>query len=150
MGFPAKWDPSSCTHATMWFLVPKRVCRGRYNTILSLLKIGKNDVAHLYTALLESCVLHIVVVPGNYSIINRKYFHSFSINFQKIPWEFLKPFLWLHYLLKFLWIFLKLLHAGRIFSSFVLKWPILILNPNFLKNCRKIFQQFFLKFFLEP
>ncbi len=37
MGFPTELDPSSCTHATMWFLVLKRVCRGRYNTILSLL-----------------------------------------------------------------------------------------------------------------
>ncbi len=35
MGFPVERDPSSCTRATMWFLVPKRVCRGRYNTILS-------------------------------------------------------------------------------------------------------------------
>ncbi len=47
MGFPAEWDPSSCTHAAMWFLVPKRVYRGRYNTILSLPKIGKNDISHL-------------------------------------------------------------------------------------------------------
>ncbi len=47
MGFPTEWDPSSCTHATMWFLVPKWICRGHYNTILSLPKIGKNDVSHL-------------------------------------------------------------------------------------------------------
>ncbi len=47
VGFPAEWDPSSCTHATMWFLVPKWVCRGRYNTILPLLKIEKNSVSHL-------------------------------------------------------------------------------------------------------
>ncbi len=35
MGFPTEWDPSSCMLATMWFLVPKLVQRGRYNTILS-------------------------------------------------------------------------------------------------------------------
>ncbi len=58
MDFPAEWDPSSCTHATMRFLVLKWVCRGRYNTILSLPNIGKNDVSHLSTALLESCALH--------------------------------------------------------------------------------------------
>ncbi len=47
MGFLAGWDPSSCTHATMWFLIPKRVCRGCYNIILSLPNIEKNDVSHL-------------------------------------------------------------------------------------------------------
>ncbi len=47
MGFPAEWDPSSCTHATMCFLEPKRVCKERYDTILSLPNIGKNDVSHL-------------------------------------------------------------------------------------------------------
>ncbi len=35
--FPAEWDSSSCTHTAMWFLVPKWDCRGRYNTIVSLL-----------------------------------------------------------------------------------------------------------------
>ncbi len=47
MCFPAEWDPSCCTHASMWFLVPKWVCRGCYNTILSLPNIGKNDISHL-------------------------------------------------------------------------------------------------------
>ncbi len=45
MGFPTEWDPSSCTHATMWFLVPKLVGRGRYNTILSLPNVGKNGIS---------------------------------------------------------------------------------------------------------
>ncbi len=47
ISFPVEWDPSSHMHATMWFLVPKWVCKGRYDTILSLLKIGKKDVSHL-------------------------------------------------------------------------------------------------------
>ncbi len=47
IGFLAKWDPSSCIHATMWFLVPKWVCRGRYNTILSLPNIRKKDISQL-------------------------------------------------------------------------------------------------------
>ncbi len=48
MGFPAEWDPSSCAQATMWLFVPKWVYRGRYNTILSLPKIGKNNVSQLF------------------------------------------------------------------------------------------------------
>ncbi len=45
MAFSTKWDPSSCTHATMWFLVPEQICRGRYNMILSLPKIEKNGIS---------------------------------------------------------------------------------------------------------
>ncbi len=45
MGFPIEWDPSSYSHATMCFLVPKWVCTGRYNTILSLPNIGKNNIS---------------------------------------------------------------------------------------------------------
>ncbi len=76
MGFPTEWDLSGCTHAIMQFLVPKRVCRGRYNTIFFLPKIGKNDVSHLYTAILKSCVLYIGRCSRqllNYYIIQRFY-----------------------------------------------------------------------------
>ncbi len=47
MGFLTEEDPSSCMYATMRFVVLKGICRGRYNTILSLLVSEDSEKQHI-------------------------------------------------------------------------------------------------------
>ncbi len=59
MGFPAEWDPSSCTHATMWFLAPKRVYSGHHNTaaIAAALLVDDDEEQKEHKKWCKDCLL---------------------------------------------------------------------------------------------
>ncbi len=76
MGFPAEGDPSSCMDAIMWFLVSKRVCKGHYNTILSLPKIGSirkhRDIPYIVSG--TTPILALLLVHFSQCLFERIFF----------------------------------------------------------------------------